>query len=111
LFLEEAERPKLPSSDFMAITELSSILANNIDRLSEGDLSSIFSVVEQAIVIGTKDARETATTGFLEGLQNLASAGCFLLVKVVPFLGPESRAYCRAWDEFTGVPTPGLEDS
>lgn len=48
------------------------------------------------------------TTCFLENMQNQSSNGAFSPSLFVPLLGPKSREYCKAWDEFTGVATPGL---
>ena len=47
-------------------------------------------------------------TNFLEGLQNIESSGQVSASEFVPFLGSKSKEYCKAWDEFTGVKTPGL---
>ena len=51
-----------------------------------------------------------ACTCFLESLINRASWGGIPYNRFVPYLGEKSREFCRAWDEFTGVKTPGLWD-
>ena len=51
-----------------------------------------------------------ACTCFLENLINIASWGDISYSRFVPYLGEKSREFCRAWDEFTGVKTPGLWD-
>jgi len=45
---------------------------------------------------------------FLENLQNKAGHGRFEYSRFIPYLGEKSKEYCRAWDEFTGVKSPGL---
>lgn len=47
-------------------------------------------------------------TCFLENLLNHASAGDVDYDRFIPLLGPKSREYCKAWDQFTGVRSPGL---
>jgi hypothetical protein len=37
-----------------------------------------------------------------------ASAGRIPYERFIPYLGEKSKEYCRAWDEFTGVKSPGL---
>lgn len=49
-----------------------------------------------------------ACTCFLENLINTASFGTIEYSRFIPFLGEKSKEYCRAWDEFTGVKSPGL---
>lgn len=46
---------------------------------------------------------------FLENLVNSSSNGRFGSKDFTKFLGPKSIEYCKAWDEFTGVKTEGLE--
>lgn len=49
-----------------------------------------------------------ACTCFLENLINKASANRIKYDRFIPYLGEKSREFCRAWDEFTGVKSPGL---
>lgn len=49
-----------------------------------------------------------ACTCFLENLVNHASAGSIEYSRFIPYIGDKSKEYCRAWDEFTGVKSPGL---
>jgi hypothetical protein len=88
------------------------ILADYIsDLVAEGDdesLPGIFRLIEELIVQGDEDVRTAACTCVLENLLNRYSAGEIPAESFVHLLGPESRAYCRAWDQFTGVTTPGV---
>lgn len=45
---------------------------------------------------------------FLENLINIASADKIKYDRFIPYLGEKSKEYCRAWDEFTRVKSPGL---
>lgn len=47
-------------------------------------------------------------TCFLENLLNRASRYNELYDRFIPYLGPNSIEFCKAWDKFTGVPSPGL---
>lgn len=64
--------------------------------------------VEDLLVRGDEALKDAAATSFLENLLNQVSGGELDPATFVDLLGPQSRAYCKAWDEFTGVKTPGL---
>lgn len=49
-----------------------------------------------------------ACTCFLENLLNTASWENIKYDRFIPYLGKRSKEYCKAWDEFTGVRSPGL---
>ena len=71
-----------------------------------GRLGSVFRLAEQGLVEGTETVKDAVATQFLETLQHGSDSEVASVW--LPMLGEESRAYCRAWDEFTGVRTPGL---
>ena len=76
-------------------------------RFTAGDFEgaeALFNLVERCLADGTEEVSNGAATCFLENLMNQATIGSL----AVPFLGPRSREYCRAWDRFTGVNTKGL---
>lgn len=54
------------------------------------------------------DIDNAACTCFLENLLNIASSNEIDYSRFIPYLGEKSKEYCRAWDEFTGVKSPGL---
>lgn len=70
-------------------------------------IGEIFSYIEYLLANGNENVQNAACTCFLENILNITptkiNPGRF-----VPFLGPESRKYCKGWDEFTGVQTEGL---
>ena len=72
------------------------------------ELRAIFEMIEDLMVRGDEEVKDAVATCFLENLQNSESAGRIKAESFVPLLGKESRAYCRAWDAFTGTKTPGL---
>lgn len=69
-------------------------------------LVSVFRIAEQGLVSGTETVKDAVATQFLEALQHASDDEVARIW--VPLLGEESRAYCRAWDEFSGVRTPSL---
>lgn len=80
-----------------------------------GELSAEFSheqsrrvlqLLEQVQAEGSAEDGTAVATGFFEALLDTWGKG-FDLGSVWADMGPESRAYCRAWNEFTGIETPG----
>lgn len=74
------------------------------------EIKEIFSLIEFFIKEGNQTVQDAAATCFLENLINYTSAGTLKPETFLCYLGPESKAYCKAWDEFTGVKTEGLWD-
>lgn len=74
------------------------------------DLKEIFDLIEWLLLNGTDEVKDAITTGFLENLLNYCSYGSISPKSFVYLLGSESRKYCKAWDEFTGIKTEGLDD-
>lgn len=73
------------------------------------EVEEIFSLVEYFLNEGEFSVKAAAATCFLENLINYTSAGTLAPEKLIPYLvGKKSIEYCKAWDEFTGVKTPGL---
>lgn len=89
------------------MSEFSNYIYKNIENMTDYELVKIFNIIERLIIEGNADVSTAATTCFLENLQNMSYDNPKLL-RFTKFLGPESRAYCVAWDEFMGVKTPGL---
>ncbi len=81
------------------------------DLIVEGDTSdvaAIFGAIEELLLEGDAEVKDAVATCCLENLLNSVSSGRIAAGTFVHLLGPQSRAYCRAWDEFTGVRTPEL---
>lgn len=77
---------------------------------SKKEEKKLFGLIENFIKEGDFNVRDAASTCFLENLINRASWGDLSPNQFIPYLGSKSKAYCKAWDEFTGVKTPGLWD-
>jgi len=72
----------------------------------------VFDFIEMLLNEGDQAVRDAAATCFLENLINYTSSSNPRIYldpfSFVHHLGPKSKAYCRAWDEFTKIKTPGL---
>ncbi|MFJ6390165.1 hypothetical protein ACIQJT_21465 [Streptomyces sp. NPDC091972] len=66
---------------------------------------ALFRLLEDTQAADGERYGSAVATGFLEPLLNAWNKD-FDLRSVWPALGPHSRACCRAWNAFTGVPTP-----
>ena len=60
----------------------------------------MFRLVEDVLRTGSEPGR-TAVNGFLEALAGDLDRGVVTQEQLEPLLGPESRTYLRAWDEYT----------
>lgn len=99
--------PEAPPATLHMI-EIAHAVAKNATELSSDQLRRFFASIESALMNGEQDIKDVIATGFLEALLAKSSAGCLDFAVLIPFLGPATRSYCCAWDEFTGVDTPGL---
>jgi hypothetical protein len=72
------------------------------------DLAEVMAFLEELLVDGDEDIQTAVTTCCLENLLNDVSAVRISAESFTHLLGPKSREYCRAWDAFTGVRTPGV---
>ena len=83
------------------------------ERLKSGNYENtltVFNTIE-SLLTGTnadEEVKNAVCTSFLENLLHYYSDGSIPSESFIPFLGPESREYCKSWEEFTGVKTPGL---
>ena len=69
--------------------------------LEVADRARVFAVVERFLASGSQLTQDCVATGFLEALANGVSSGRIDGPALAEVLGPESRAYLDAWDQFT----------
>lgn len=86
--------------------EFSLIISTRLKSDTLENTEEIFSFIESEVIKGG-DVAEAACTCFLENILNRTPQEINPKT-FVPYLGPESKEYCKAWDDFTGVKTPGL---
>lgn len=87
--------------------EFSHFIDNAVLDSRPVDLQAVFSFIERCLVDGDVDVQTGASVCFLENLLNRGTPP----EAWVRFLGPESAAFCREWDRFTGDRTHGLWDT
>lgn len=91
-------------------TEMSAFadfVKEQILTVSPPEIARLFAVIEHLLVFGDDAVQTAATTCCLENILNVTPSKVPAEL-YVQYLGPKSRDFCRAWDEFTGVKTPGL---
>jgi len=74
---------------------------------AQPSLEKNFQMIESFMVFGDDEVKTATSTCLLENLLHRVSK-TIPADKFVRLLGNESRAYCQAWDEYTGVTTEGL---
>ena len=78
-----------------------------LPTLSEHTQRAVLDLVEDGMASGGELLRTAVTTGLLEALAHDMDRSRVPRDLVEPLLGAQSRAYLRAWDEFTlGEPSP-----
>ncbi len=88
--------------------DVGSAVATEWDAMPGGDRQRLFDVIEALVACGTCEVFEGATTGVLEAVLSASSGGQLDFRDMAPRMGPRSAEFCRAWDQFTGIRTPGL---
>jgi hypothetical protein len=105
--LDELEREWAPDPVLSTVLFGEAAHALSVDLVHQ-ELLGTLNVIEDVLRNGLPEVRDAVATGFLEALLAESSAGRLDLRPFIPSLGPEAIAFCRAWDQFTGVQTPGL---
>lgn len=90
------------------VSEFSHFVADNHKQLGPQRMREIFSLAEEILQMGDNDSQTAITTCFLENILNRCSYRLIPPEAFIPFLGPESRAFSRSWDELSEDRTPGL---
>ena len=82
------------------------VLVEQESEFTDEEYRSVFSAVENLLLNYNEEVGTAVATGLLEALIQLSDQRN--PARFVYFLGEEAKKYCIAWDEFTGVKTPGL---
>ena len=94
------------SSIHGVFSDFSQIVSDKLETNSLKNAQSLFDYIESVVLNGGEDSN-AACTCFLENILNRTPSSIEPST-FVPYLGPESKKFCKAWDEFTGVATNGL---
>lgn len=84
---------------------LATAFADHGAELTSERKQRVLGILEEVLRSGSEHDSTAVATGFFEALLNAWDKG-FDLQAIWEYVGPESRAYCLAWNEFTGIPAP-----
>jgi hypothetical protein len=101
--LRRDEEDLRPDMDFptMWFGTAGTAIADAFDRLSDAELRTVFGLVERHLASGSDLMGDCLTTGLLEAVANAVSRGKVDGGVLAGLLGPQSRRYVDAWDQFT----------
>lgn len=105
--LVEEWSPDTPPSTIVFST-LGRSLCSHASSSPESELVETWNTIEDLVMYGDETVKNAVTTGLLEVMLAESSAGRFDMSTLLRFLGPETKAYCRSWDAFTGNKTEGF---
>lgn len=77
-----------------------------LNSLSIPTKSKLFVYIENALNSPDENLNNAVATCFLESL--IQKYPQYKPENALKFLGPKSKSYCKAWDEFNNVKTEGL---
>ncbi|MGI5196351.1 DUF7674 family protein [Streptomyces sp. CA-288835] len=89
----------------LRLADLGQVLAERSAELTPEQTRQVFRILEEVMTSGSEYDGTAVATGFFEALLNAWDNG-FDLRAVWDDVGPESRAYCLAWNKFGGVESP-----
>lgn len=90
------------------ISAFASFFISDVTKLSIEKRQEIFLFAEKCLKEGDAFVKDAVATCFLENLLNAVSDETISSESFIPYLGEEAIAFCKSWDEFTGINTPGL---
>jgi len=105
MIVEEWKPEQAPITIIMA--EYGLTTADAVSKLDYSAMRKVMTIVEECMVQEGEVANAVGT-GLVEALLSESSAGRINFVIIAPFVGEKTRRFCREWDAFTGVETPGL---
>lgn len=89
-------------------SEFAALVIETFDQITDQERKLIFATMEKCLSDGSQDVQDAVATCFLEDIVTAVCEGEAPWQQLIPLLGTKSRDYCKAWDEFSGVRTPGL---
>lgn len=94
-----------PSFDMIQVAET---LPHLLRIGGEEEIAEVFRAIEDQLQNGDEMTKDALATGFLERVIDLIHSDDLDQKLIVSLMGSASKAYCEAWDSFTGSSTPGL---
>ncbi len=108
--LEADDEPRTPDMEtpVLWMSSVGHAVAATLPTLSPEAQRAVLGVVEHGLASGGELLRTALATGLLEALAHDMDRKVVSRGLVTPLLGPSSRAYLEAWDDFTlGAPSSG----
>jgi hypothetical protein len=78
-------------------------ISDKLENNENYDYQLTFSIVEELLVNGDEEVSNAIAMMFLESLLNHSSHGDFPIDSFFNYLGKESKAFCKANEEFWGI--------
>jgi len=94
------------STIYGVFSDFSTLVIERLENKTLNNNEQLFLFIESVILLGGDEAN-AACTCFLENILNQIP-GTVAPSDFVQYLGPQSREFCRGWDDFTGVKTDGV---
>jgi hypothetical protein len=85
------------------IAEFQSFISDKLKSKKEYDYQKVFDLIEELLVHGDDDIEYAIEFNFFENLLNRSSTGHFPIESFFCYLGKESKAFCKANEEFWGI--------
>jgi class 3 adenylate cyclase len=90
--------PDLPT---LWMGDLGGAVVSSFAELRPDELRAVFETAERHLATASQRMRNAICTGFLEVFASAVSGGRLSGESLAELLGPESRAYLDAWDQFS----------
>lgn len=96
--------------------DLGRTLCRHVGALPEATTRELCVNIEDLMMHGDEAVKNAVATGMLEAVLSESSAKRFDISALARWFGPKTKAYCLAWDAFTGIqstwhPPPGSDSS
>jgi len=78
-------------------------ISDKLENDENYDYKLTFNIVEELFVNGDKEVSNAVAMMFLESLLTLAAHGNYKVESFFDYLGKESKAFCKANEEFWGI--------
>jgi hypothetical protein len=91
-----------------AFKEIGRAMASKKEPVSDKDLKRLLAEAEKLIHSENHEIANAVATDLLEAIWDATHGSGFDFTRINPHLGPESRRYLIAWDDFHRVKTNGL---
>jgi len=82
------------------IAEFQSFISYKLKLKEKYNFQEVFDLIELLLVDGSDDVEYAIQFNFLENLLNRSSSGHFPINSFFDYLGKESKAFCKANEEF-----------